>query len=73
MELLEQQRAEEKERPLNPEEKKKQEEHGKFINFLQKQMIKIERELAKRENTQKKDDRRSMFLPVIDKRESRVA
>ena len=44
---------EEKERPLNPEEKKKQNEHGQFISFLQKEMIKIERELTKREQNNK--------------------
>ena len=36
LEQKEQEQAEEKERPMNPEEKKKQQEHSKFINFLQK-------------------------------------
>lgn len=33
---------------MNPEEKKKNEEHLRFIAFLQKEMIKIEKELTKR-------------------------
>jgi hypothetical protein len=67
LEQLEQAREEEKQRPSNPEEKKQLEEHSRFISFLQKEMIKIERELAKREHLDKKDDRKTLFLPTIDK------
>lgn len=31
-------------------------------------MIKIQRELTKREKSYKKDDRKSMFLPTIEKK-----
>ena len=36
LEIQKMKEEEEKNRPLNPEEKKKQEEHKKFIDFLQK-------------------------------------
>jgi hypothetical protein len=37
-------------------------------------MIKIEKELYKREQNERKDDRKSMFLPTVDKKvnDSRV-
>lgn len=43
LEQLQMAAEEAKQRPLNPEEKKKNSEHAKFIEFLQKEMIKIER------------------------------
>lgn len=59
---------------MNPEEKKKNEEHLRFIAFLQKEMIKIEKELTKRSEHERKDDRKSMFLPSLEKKthDSRV-
>ena len=51
------------------------EEHSRFIKFLQKEMIKIEKELSRREHNDKKDDRKSMFLPTLEKKghDSRVS
>lgn len=70
LEQRQQELENDKQRPLNPEEKKKNQEHARFIEFLQKEMIKIERELAKREQNHKKDERRNSFLPTIPEKKT---
>jgi hypothetical protein len=64
MELKALEEEEEKSKPMDAEDKKKKEEHSRFIDFLQKEVIKIERELKKREVDEKRDGRKSMYQAV---------
>jgi hypothetical protein len=74
MELKALEEEEEKSKPMDAEEKQKKEEHSRFIEFLQKEVIKIERELKKREVDEKRDERKNMYQPVhhpADKKEKK--
>jgi hypothetical protein len=54
---------EEKMRPLNPEEIKIKEENRKFVEFLQKELIKFDKEIEKQDKVKKNRS----YLPVVTK------